>query len=165
MIAAVAEGVWRVISRFLAVIVTLIRLALVAAAQPASHRAAYADDALAAQVAGPAAITSVLDLVRRATPMLTRIQSAARSGGDVADWPKIAAEVRANDRALAPPQLRPLSSTLADHPPVDLRLRMLAAHSSSSHEPSLLGDPRATQQIAHELHRLAKRFQRDLIHT
>jgi hypothetical protein len=164
VIAAVAEALWRPISRFLAAIVTLIRLALVAAAQPVSHRAAYADDALAARIAGPAAITSVLDLLRRATPMLTRIQSAARSGGDTADWPKIAAEVRVNDRALAPPQLGPLSSSLGDHPPLDLRLRMLASCVDPGREPSLAGDPRATQQIASELHRFAKRFQRDLIY-
>jgi heat shock protein HtpX len=164
VIAAIAEAVWRPISRFLAALVTLIRLALVAAAQPVSYRAAYADDALAARVAGTAAMSSVLDLLRRATPMLTRIQSAARSGGDAADWPAIAAEVRANDQALMPLPRRPLPSSLDDHPPVDLRLRMLASFTDSDREPQLAADPRNTDQIARELHKFAKRFQRDLIY-
>ena len=74
------------------------------------------------------------------------------------------AEVRANDEALVPLPLRPLPSSLDDHPPVDLRLRMLASFTDSDREPQLATDPRNTEQIARELHRFAKRFQRDLIY-
>jgi hypothetical protein len=163
LLVAFSEVVWAPIARVLIAIVGLVRLGLVGAAQPVSHHAAYSDDALAARIAGTEAITSVLELLRRETAMITRIQAAARSGGTPAAWPQIAAEVGANPAALPPPDARPRRSRFDHHPPLDERLRMLAGQPAEPGTTTVTDD--TATRVAAELDRLAKRIQRDLILT
>jgi hypothetical protein len=123
------------------------------------------------------ALTAVLELLRRETVMIMRIQAAARSGGAPAAWPQIAAEVIANPAALPPPAARPKPSPFDHHPPLDQRIGRPAEHSADqtaepSTEPSTehsaepgtapIADDTA-RGIAAELDRLARRVQRDLI--
>jgi hypothetical protein len=71
LLVVASELIWTPIANVLGSGIMMVRLALVAAAQPISYRGAYFADALGARVGGTAAMTGVIHLLTRGEGLLT----------------------------------------------------------------------------------------------
>jgi Zn-dependent protease with chaperone function len=161
LLVVASELIWTPIGKVLGGGVMMVRLALVAAAQPMSYHAAYFADALGARVGGTAAMTGVIHLLTRGEGLLTRFAAHIRAGGDPGGWQRIAADefAPAGDSAPPPAGLASGQSPFAQHPPADLRIRMLAARPPHLTSQESLD---THTQIDEELHSYARRAALDL---
>jgi hypothetical protein len=125
----VSELIWMPIAAVLRGAVALLRLLLTVLPLRDVQRAEYFADALAAQAAGSAAMTQLLDLLMSAEPVTTLLRESARTGASVASWPGHAARILA-DASAELPLRRQLSvrrevSPVGAHLPLGLRACML----------------------------------------
>ncbi|GAA3240556.1 M48 family metalloprotease [Dactylosporangium siamense] len=146
------------------------RFLLALLVKPDVHRAEYHADAVAARVAGTAAVLEVLDVMTLRESVLTVLRREVRAAdGDTPDPPAWRAATRQvlEHSAARLPQLRaaalPAStSPFADHPPLALRVRLLRTQPTA--EPALHFTEADCAAMDRELADEHRRFARDLRH-
>jgi Zn-dependent protease with chaperone function len=161
----ISELVWMPIAAVLRGAVALLRLLLTALPLRDVQRAEYLADALAAQVAGSAATTQLLDLLVSAESVTTLLRVSARAGAPAASWPAQAARILA-DAAAELPLRRQLNvrrgvSPVGAHLPLGLRASMLESRPPLAETVTLNDVDNA--RIDAELARYYRQVSRDLV--